>query len=142
MLVNNAELSTAIFTTSSLFDSVSTADIVQNPWSYTDIVPKAISDVLEAIVGAIFIDSGWNWEWVHAVVTNNILNDTLNELVQMYKREGGKKKLDPVSALKQFVAQWGKGEGKKGCRATVEFKYTSLFRIYSLFLLLMVYQLE
>ncbi|ESK86769.1 type iii restriction enzyme [Moniliophthora roreri MCA 2997] len=105
MLINNVELSTAIAQYVPHLEAASAVTIVRDGWRYDP--PKAISDVFEAIMGAVFIDSGYNYE-VTAGVVERVMQEVLEVLSPIVC-------LDPVSILTKWVA------GNK-CRLKVEFR--------------------
>lgn len=122
ILINNTLVSKSISTCAPQFLKLEVSEIVENAWSYTDLAPKCISDVLEGVIGAVLVDSGWNWDVVYEVVTNNILREILDELCRVYATKGGKRR-DPVAELQEALAAADGARKRKGCRAKVEYKW-------------------
>ncbi|KAL4260943.1 helicase family protein [Pleurotus pulmonarius] len=84
MLINNVELSMLIAQYVPLLEDCPAEDIVRQGWKYEP--PKAISDVFEGLLGAILIDTDWDYEKT-AVITENIMEDVLTQLsptLQLY----------------------------------------------------------
>ena len=99
MLLNNASLSAAVWSSAKLLRETSYAEIVINGWKYEP--PKALGDVFESVMGAIFVDSGHDFE-KFSVVVETVMEELLNEIrIDL--------PLDPVSNLMIWM-------GKKGCR--------------------------
>lgn len=88
--------------------SVTYEDIALNDWKYDP--PKVLADLFESIVGAIFVDSGFNFEY-----TRPIVERLMHEALIVLRPEIP---LDPVSSLLQWVA-------KSGC-TKVKFTYVFL----------------
>jgi endoribonuclease Dicer len=99
LLVNNVELSTAIARHVPVLEQISFADIVAKGWKYDP--PKALGDVFESVLGALFVDSGYNFERSSAII-EILMEDLLPELSLDLEK-------DPVSGLMVWAAQ-------KGCR--------------------------
>lgn len=97
ILINSAELSTAIVKYLPLLQSVSPSDIVRKGWKLDP--PKAISDVFESLVGAVLVDSAWNYEKAEAVV-EEVMRDVLEVLSPDLPQ-------DPVSELLIWSAKAG-----------------------------------
>ena len=110
ILLNNATLSTAIWSYAKLLQETSYAEIVINGWKYEP--PKALGDVFESVMGAVFVDSGHNFE-KFSVIVEMIMEELLNEIKMDLP-------LDPVSNLMIWMS-------KNGCRR-VNFQYVSLPR--------------
>ncbi|EMD31676.1 hypothetical protein CERSUDRAFT_127243 [Gelatoporia subvermispora B] len=66
MLVNNVGLSAAIGKYVPILKDISNLDIINNGWKQDP--PKAISDVLESVLGAVLVDCGYDFEKAAAVV--------------------------------------------------------------------------
>ena len=105
ILLNNATLSTAIWSYAKLLLETSYAEIAINGWKYEP--PKALGDVFESVMGAVFVDSGYNFE-KFSVVVEMVMEDLLNEIEMDLP-------LDPVSNLMIWMS-------KNGCRR-VNFQY-------------------
>ncbi|KAJ7221704.1 hypothetical protein GGX14DRAFT_670866 [Mycena pura] len=97
MLINNVELSKEIERYVPLLQACSGEEIVQRGWQYDP--PKALSDVFESVVGAVLVDSNYNYERTAAVV-EFVMQDVLAALTPSLPR-------DPISELLQFVASTG-----------------------------------
>jgi len=108
ILLNNASLNAAIWSSAKLLQETSYADIVVNGWKYEP--PKALGDVFESVMGAVFVDSGHNFE-KFSVIVEMIMEELLNEI-------GTDLPLDPVSNLMIWMS-------KNGCRR-VNFQYVLL----------------
>ncbi|KAI0078149.1 P-loop containing nucleoside triphosphate hydrolase protein [Panus rudis PR-1116 ss-1] len=97
ILINNVELSLAISRYVPILEETSPQDILLNGWKQDP--PKAISDVLESVIGAVLVDSGYDFEKT-CVVAETVLQDLLLSLSPDMPR-------DPVSALMVWSAQSG-----------------------------------
>ena len=105
ILLNNARLSTAIWSSAKLLQETSYAEIVINGWKYEP--PKALGDVFESVMGAVFVDSGHDFE-KFSVIVEMIMEELLNEVEMDLP-------LDPVSTLMIRMS-------KNGCKR-VNFQY-------------------
>ncbi|KIK15716.1 hypothetical protein PISMIDRAFT_292156 [Pisolithus microcarpus 441] len=94
LLINNAELSTAINRHVPLLEMLMPDDVIVKGWKYDP--PKALSDVLESLIGAVLIDSAYNFERTAAVV-EVVMSDILDVLTTNLPR-------DPVSELMVWAA--------------------------------------
>ncbi|KAF9484901.1 hypothetical protein BDN70DRAFT_871881 [Pholiota conissans] len=99
MLLNNIELNVAIDHYAPLLANVSGAEIVRTGWKYDP--PKALSDIFESLIGAVLVDSNYNYEKTASVV-EYIMDDVLEALTPDIAK-------DPVSE----VVEWS---AKNGCR--------------------------
>ncbi|KAI6111057.1 hypothetical protein F5141DRAFT_1112279 [Pisolithus sp. B1] len=97
LLINNAELSTAINRHVPLLEMLMPDDVIVKGWKYDP--PKALSDVLESLIGAVLIDSAYNFERTAAVV-EVVMSDILEVLTTNLPR-------DPVSELMVWAATAG-----------------------------------
>ncbi|KAG9318230.1 hypothetical protein JVU11DRAFT_311 [Chiua virens] len=97
LLINNVELSTAIIRHVPLLETLSPEDAILKGWKYDP--PKALSDVLESLVGAVLVDSAYNFEKTAAVV-EVVMSDILDVLTTNLPR-------DPVSELMVWAATQG-----------------------------------
>jgi len=77
--------------------SLSPEDTIRKGWRYDP--PKALSDVLESIVGAILVDTCYNFEKT-AVIVEAAISDVLDILTTDLPR-------DPVSELMVWAAAAG-----------------------------------
>ncbi|THV05043.1 type III restriction enzyme [Dendrothele bispora CBS 962.96] len=105
MLVNSVELNIAIDQYVPQFEQISAETIVGSGWRYDP--PKAISDVFEGIIGAVLIDSGYDYERT-ACVVEGVMEDVLSVLSPGVS-------LDPISTLSEWLAA-------SGCRQHFAFK--------------------
>ncbi|KAL0571714.1 Dicer-like protein 1, partial [Marasmius crinis-equi] len=94
MLANNTELSVAIADYVPHLQLATAEIIIRDGWRYDP--PKALSDVFESIVGAVLVDSGYDYEKT-AVVVESLMSDILNLLSPSVCR-------DPVSILGEWVS--------------------------------------
>ncbi|KAF8894762.1 hypothetical protein BD779DRAFT_1502798 [Infundibulicybe gibba] len=97
MLVNNIELESAVSRYAPLLEGMSAEEIVHRGWRYSP--PKALSDVFESVVGAVFVDSGYDYDRVEAVV-ELVMTDVLEALSPSMRK-------NPVSELTEWVSQSG-----------------------------------
>ncbi|KAJ3529454.1 hypothetical protein NM688_g7854 [Phlebia brevispora] len=97
LLVNNVELSMAISKYVPILESTSSEEIIHSGWKHDP--PKAVSDVLESVVGAMFVDMNWNFEKASALV-----EEILRELLEVLSPDMPR---DPVSELMVWSAQAG-----------------------------------
>ncbi|KAG6332184.1 hypothetical protein ID866_6907 [Astraeus odoratus] len=111
LLINNAELSAAITRHVPLLESLTPEDVIVKGWKYDP--PKALSDVLESLIGAVLIDSYYDFERTAAVV-EVVMSDILDTLTTNLPR-------DPVSELMVWAAT-------AGCKR-IAFQQVSLFYI-------------
>ena len=111
ILLNNSSLSTAIWSSAKLLRETSYGEIVVNGWKYEP--PKALGDVFESVMGAVFVDSGHDFE-KFSVVVEMIMGDLLKEIEMDLP-------LDPVSNLMIWMS-------KNGCRR-VNFQYVPLSKV-------------
>ena len=97
LLINNVELSTAITRHVPLLETLSPEDAILKGWKYDP--PKALSDVLESLVGAVLVDTAYNFEKTASVV-EVMMSDVLEILTTTLPR-------DPVSDLMVWAATEG-----------------------------------
>jgi endoribonuclease Dicer len=74
ILVNNYELNAAINVYIPLLEEITPHEIIKDGWKHEP--PKVLSDVVESLIGAVLLDSGWNWEKTRCVA-ENIMKDML-----------------------------------------------------------------
>lgn len=98
LLINQVDLSIAINNAVAELKDLTTEDILTKGWEYRP--PKVLCDVFESVIGAVFVDSGWDYERTVAV-TENILFDLLDKVTPAVP-------LDPVTVLQEWL-------GKSGC---------------------------
>lgn len=99
LLINNVELSMTMKKYVDIFNTTSDREIVADGWKHDP--PKALSDVLESVLGAAFVDMDYDFEKA-SVIVENVLQDLLEVLSPDMPR-------DPVSELMVWSA-------KAGCR--------------------------
>lgn len=97
LLINNVELSTAIARHVPLLETLTPEDAILKGWKYDP--PKALSDVLESLVGAVLVDSAYDFEKTASVV-EVAMSDVLDTLTTNLPR-------DPVSELMVWAATEG-----------------------------------
>jgi endoribonuclease Dicer len=102
MLVSNIDLSIAISKHIPLVQNATPDEIVNQNWKLDP--PKAISDVFEAIMGAVLVDSAYNYERAAGVV-EFVMEDVLAVLSPSLRK-------DPVSELTEWIS-------KRGCRKMI-----------------------
>ncbi|KAF7305171.1 hypothetical protein MKEN_01232300 [Mycena kentingensis (nom. inval.)] len=106
LLVNDIELSREISKFVPILEGCSGEEIIYRGWQYDP--PKALADVFESVVGAILVDTNFNYIKT-AVVVEGILGDILPVLNPHIPR-------DPITEL----IEWA---GKQGCQTKkVEFR--------------------
>ncbi|KAF9025151.1 P-loop containing nucleoside triphosphate hydrolase protein [Hymenopellis radicata] len=103
-LINNVDLSMAIDQAIPVLESLTPKDILTHGWKYHP--PKALSDFFESIMGAVLVDSGYDYERTAAVV-ECVMACLLDEVSPSLKQ-------DPVTELHHWVA-------KAGCRMKPNF---------------------
>ncbi|KAJ6546986.1 hypothetical protein B0H19DRAFT_1163345 [Mycena capillaripes] len=96
-LINNVELSMEIQRYVPQLQACSGEEIVQRSWGYDP--PKALSDVFESVVGAILVDSSYNYERTASVV-EFLMEDVLAALTPSLRR-------DPITDLMEWAARSG-----------------------------------
>ncbi|KAI0700535.1 hypothetical protein C8T65DRAFT_657631 [Cerioporus squamosus] len=97
LLINNVELSIAISNYIPILEEISAEEVVLHGWKYDP--PKALSDVFESIMGALFIDCDWNYDKAAAII-EVVMEDLLAILSPDLPK-------DPVTELMVWVAQAG-----------------------------------
>ncbi|TRM59881.1 hypothetical protein BD626DRAFT_606328 [Schizophyllum amplum] len=105
LLVNNTELSMAIARHVPILEHMPYEEVLSKGWKLDP--PKVLSDVFESVIGAVFVDSGYDYDRTAAVVEQAM--ESLLELLSPAMPR------DPVSELLIWV-------GKSDCREKVEFK--------------------
>ncbi|KAJ3907181.1 hypothetical protein F5879DRAFT_796189 [Lentinula edodes] len=104
ILLNNVDLSQAIDSYVPHLQAASPQTIIDNGWKFDP--PKALSDVFESVIGAVLVDSGYNYEKT-ACVTEFIMEDILSILSPSVR-------LDPISTLMQWISS-------SMCQAQIKF---------------------
>lgn len=97
MLINSMDLNMAVDRSVLVLDSLSAEEIVKNGWKYDP--PKALSDLFESVVGAVLVDSGYDYEKTAAVL-EYVMEDVLEVLSPSLAK-------DPVSELMEWAASTG-----------------------------------
>lgn len=105
MLINSMDLSHALNVYVPLLEGLSGEEVVKAWWKLDP--PKALSDVFESIIGAVLVDSGYDYEKTAAVV-EYVMDDVLEALSPAAQ-------MDPVSELTEWMAG-------SGCRS-LRFEY-------------------
>ncbi|KLO19664.1 hypothetical protein SCHPADRAFT_843134, partial [Schizopora paradoxa] len=99
LLSNNVALSKAITEETEILEAASYEDVIHNIWKYDP--PKVLGDIFESVIGAVFVDSGFDFE-----LTTRIAKLALEDVLPLIHLDMPK---DPVSNLYVFV-------GKAGCQ--------------------------
>ncbi|PCH38586.1 hypothetical protein WOLCODRAFT_88179 [Wolfiporia cocos MD-104 SS10] len=107
LLINNVELSVAISKYIPILQALSDEEIVNHAWKQDP--PKAISDVLESVLGAVLVDCDYQFERA-ASVAELVMHDVLLVLSPDLPK-------DPVSELMVW-------SGQSGCRK-ISFRKTA-----------------
>ncbi|KAG6865666.1 hypothetical protein C0991_000436 [Blastosporella zonata] len=97
LLVNSLDLTEAINAYVPLLQSTTGQEIVERGWKYDP--PKALSDVFESVMGAVLVDSAYNYDKATAVV-EYAMEDVLSALSPSIA-------WDPVTALLTWIAKAG-----------------------------------
>ena len=105
VLVNNVELSMAINKHVHILEDKPYPEILVKGWKLDP--PKVLSDIFESVVGAVFVDTGYDYETTAAVV-EQAMEGLLVHLSPAMPR-------DPVSELIIWVA-------RSTCREQIEFR--------------------
>ncbi|KAJ7724192.1 hypothetical protein DFH07DRAFT_1067086, partial [Mycena maculata] len=98
VLMNNVELSMEVERHIPHLQACSGQEIVQSGWRYDP--PKVLSDIFESVIGAVLVDSNYNYERT-ATVVEYVMEDVLEALNPSLRR-------DPISELLEWA-------GKSGC---------------------------
>lgn len=97
LLSNSVSLSLAIESTVPILQPISGEEIVKAGWKHDP--PKALSDVFESVIGAILVDSGYDYEKTAAVV-EYVMDDVLEALSPNIGK-------DPVTEVMEWAAANG-----------------------------------
>jgi endoribonuclease Dicer len=97
MLINCVDLTEEIERYVPLLQATSGEEMIKRGWRYDP--PKALSDVFESVMGAVLVDSGYNYERA-AVIVEYVMQDVLVALSPSVSR-------DPVSELMEWAAGSG-----------------------------------
>ncbi|KAJ6620284.1 hypothetical protein B0H10DRAFT_2359801 [Mycena sp. CBHHK59/15] len=104
MLMNNVELSMEVERYVPHLQACSGEEIIKRGWRYDP--PKALSDVFESVIGAVLVDSNYNYERIASVV-ELVMQEVLSPLTPSLRR-------DPISEL----FEWAAGAGKSTTQQT------------------------
>lgn len=85
-----------------ILEKLSTEEIVKRSWRYDP--PKAISDIFESVIGAVLVDSGYNYD-ITAAIAGRLMEGVLEELHPKMAE-------NPVGMLQEWCA-------KRGCKGLV-----------------------
>ncbi|KAL5528914.1 hypothetical protein ACEPAG_4888 [Sanghuangporus baumii] len=102
ILVNNVELSADIKSEVELLTVSPYEDVAINDWKYDP--PKALADIFESVIGAVFVDCGSSYPTIVPIV-ERIMKDVLQLLHPNMPR-------DPVTRLLESVAKAGCTQAK------------------------------
>ncbi|KAF8590501.1 hypothetical protein K439DRAFT_1403599 [Ramaria rubella] len=108
ILSNNIELGKALAKAAPEHRNISYEKIVLEGWKYDP--PKALSDLMESICGALLVDTGYDYERTKAIVEK-----VMEPLLEVLRPDLPK---DPTSELMLFMA-------RKGCQRAKFEKYAS-----------------
>ncbi|KAF9533589.1 hypothetical protein CPB83DRAFT_757321 [Crepidotus variabilis] len=97
MLIDSFDLNRAISRYIPILGMLSAPEIVEKWWKYD--APKPLSDVFESVIGAVLVDSGYDYERT-AAVTEHVMEDVLEALSPSTAK-------DPISQL----MEWCSGQG-------------------------------
>lgn len=97
ILVNNVELSTDIKNEVELLATTPYEDVAVNDWKYDP--PKALADIFESVIGAVFVDCGFSYPTVVPIV-----EAVMEEVLQLLHPDMPR---DPVTRLLEFVTKAG-----------------------------------
>ncbi|KAJ7168309.1 hypothetical protein C8R43DRAFT_983912 [Mycena crocata] len=103
MLINNVQLSMEVERHVPHLRACTGEEIVQRGWRYDP--PKALSDVFESVIGAVLVDSNYNYERTASVV-EFVMQDVLEALTPSLRR-------DPITELLEWA-------GRAGCNSSKE----------------------
>lgn len=110
---DSVSLVQAMMEKSAQFDTMSFPQIIDSIWSLD--APKALSDVVEALLGAIFVDCGWRYDVV-AEVIKRLLEDVLAYVHTEMPA-------DPASEFMIWVARYGCTQVKYRCECCLTILY-------------------
>lgn len=97
LLANSVDLNMAIDQYVPVLEAASAEDVIETGWRYDP--PKALSDVFESVIGAVFVDAAYNYEKTAAVILLAI-----EDLLSVLNLSVGE---DPVSRLLFWTAGQG-----------------------------------
>lgn len=102
ILANSVNLSKAIGKEVAILDEASYEDVAINDWKYDP--PKALADVFESVIGAVFVDIGFDFPRIIAIV-EKVMEDVLKLLHPAIPR-------DPVTQLLEWISKAGCNQAK------------------------------
>ena len=82
--------------------------------------PKVLGDLVEALIGAVFVDSGGDWDRCAALVREMIWKPFIAEPLRRYGGRSYGPHRHPVSVLSEVVSQSGCHEGLEFARVELE----------------------
>jgi endoribonuclease Dicer len=97
LLQNSIDLNSAINLYVPVLESATAEDIVRRGWRYDP--PKALSDAFESVVGAVFVDLGYDLDRTGGIVCS-LMEDVLEVLSPAIPK-------DPVSEVLEWLASVG-----------------------------------
>jgi endoribonuclease Dicer len=101
LLHNNPDLGIAVSHYLTILETCTYEDMVLAGWKYDP--PKVISDLTESVIGAMFVDSDWDYE-----LCKDIIEKLFKPLLDLLRPDLPR---DPPGELLMWVA-------KSGCRKT------------------------
>ena len=105
ILANNLELCRTIDQYADILGSISCEEIAKNSWRYDP--PKVLSDVFESVIGAILVDTLYDYEKT-AVIAETLMDDVLRLLDPSMTT-------NPVSELLEWSTKQGCNKVKIEC---------------------------
>ena len=97
LLANAIELSKDVEREAVVLSAASYEDVANNDWKYEP--PKVIADLFESVIGAMFVDTGFNYSIVEPII-KKVMEDVLVLLHPNMPR-------DPVTRLLEWVTKAG-----------------------------------
>lgn len=114
LLQNSIDLNNAINLYVPVLESATADEIVRRGWRYDP--PKAISDAFESVVGAVFVDVGYDLDRTGGIVCR-LMEDILEVLNPSIPK-------DPVSEVLEWLASVGCSKGHN-----LKFKCVKKFKL-------------
>ncbi|KAJ7632107.1 ribonuclease III domain-containing protein [Roridomyces roridus] len=108
VVMNSDELSMAVERDASTLEACSAEEIVQRSWAFDP--PKVLSDAFESVIGAVLVDSNYDYERTAAVV-ELLMEEVLQVLTPTIAR-------DPITTL----LEWAAGNGCRNVDRNILFK--------------------
>jgi len=97
MFCDVVSLANAMNNTATEYDDMTFEQIIEVLWKLD--APKAIGDVVEALLGAVFVDSGWSYD-----VANTVALHLLKEVLQLVHPD---MPCDPTTEFLLWVGRYG-----------------------------------